>query len=182
MRRHRSDAQLLRQLTTLSGSTTDMGHAKRVRCLKQRRRRAERLKRRWCVAPSLRSQLLFQYAMLLAQHPPVDHRREIDRLNRSVTKAILDAEMLPPGSEAKHAFRLVAEIEQKLAAILAGDTLEGEIARLGSVSAWMSAQEFVRAVALAKQYLEDPLSSGVRAKLQQLHDEADARAPTAESA
>lgn len=99
----------------------------------------------------------------------------LDELNRSVTSAILRAETLPPGSwEAERAFLDVAELEQELAAKAGAHTVQGEVARLGAVTASMSAGDLVRAVQLAERYLADALSDGSRAKLQQLHHEAEA--------
>lgn len=99
----------------------------------------------------------------------------LDELNRSVTSAILRAEALPPGSwEAERAFREVAELEEELAAIVGAHTVQGEVARLGAVTASISAGDLVRAVQLAERYLDDALSNGSRVKLQQLRDEAEA--------
>lgn len=101
---------------------------------------------------------------------------DLDELNRDVTSAILRAEALPPGSwEAERAFRNVAELEEELeeeiAAIVGAHTVEGEVARLGAVTASMSAGDLVRAVQLAERYLADALSAGSRAKLR---DEGEA--------
>jgi hypothetical protein len=99
----------------------------------------------------------------------------LDELNRSVTSAILRAETLPPGSwEAERAFRAVAELEEEIAAIVGAHTVQGEVARLGAVTASMSAGDLVRAVQLAERYLADALSERSRAKLQELHAEAEA--------
>jgi hypothetical protein len=99
----------------------------------------------------------------------------LDELNRSVTSAILRAEALPPGSwEAERAFRDVADLEQEIAGIAGANTVEGEVARLGAVTASMSAGELVRAVQLAERYLPDALSDRSRTKLRDLRDEAEA--------
>jgi hypothetical protein len=99
----------------------------------------------------------------------------LDELNRSVTSAILRAEALPPGSwEAERAFRDVADLEEEIAAIAGAHTVEGEAARLGAVTASMSAGDLVRAVQLAERYLADALSDRSRARLCELHDEAEA--------
>jgi len=98
----------------------------------------------------------------------------LDELNRSVTSSILRAEALPPGSwEAERAFREVAELEEELAAIVGAHTVQGEVARLGAVTASISSGDLVRAVQLAERYLVDALSNGSRVKLQQLRDEAE---------
>lgn len=100
---------------------------------------------------------------------------ELAELNRSVTIAILRAEALPAGSwEAERAFRDVADFEEEIAAIVGGHTVEGEVARLGAVTASLSAGDLVRAVQLAERYLADSLSSGSRTKLTELRDEAEA--------
>jgi len=99
----------------------------------------------------------------------------LDELNRSVTRAILRAEALPPGSwDAERAFRDVADLEEEIAAIAGAHTVEGEVARLGAVTASMSAGDLVRAVQMAERYLADALSERARAKLRELHDEAEA--------
>jgi len=99
----------------------------------------------------------------------------LDELNRSVTGAILRAEALPPGSwEAERAFRDVADLEEEIAAVAGAHMVEGEVARLGAVTASMSAGDLVRAVQLAERYLDDALSDRSRARLRELHDEAEA--------
>jgi hypothetical protein len=99
----------------------------------------------------------------------------LDELNRSVTSAILRAESLVPGSwEAERAFRDVADLEEEIASIVGARAVEGEVARLGAVTAAMSAGDLLRAVQLAERYLVDALSDGARAKLRDLHVEAEA--------
>ncbi|MBN1606963.1 MAG: hypothetical protein JW940_10045 [Polyangiaceae bacterium] len=99
----------------------------------------------------------------------------LDELNRSVTSAILRAEGLVPGSwEAERAFRYVAELEEEISAVAGANTVQGEVARLGAVTASMSAGDLVRAVQLAERYLADALSDRSRAKLKELQDEAEA--------
>jgi hypothetical protein len=99
----------------------------------------------------------------------------LNDLNLSVTSAILRAEALPAGSwEAERAFRDVADLEEEIAAIAGAHTVEGEVARLGAVTASMSAGDLVRAVQLAERYLPDALGDRSRAKLRELHDEAEA--------
>lgn len=100
---------------------------------------------------------------------------EIDDLNTSVTTAILRAEALKPGSwEAQRAFREVADLEEEIATIMGAGVVDGEIARLGAVTAAMSADELLRAVQLATRYLADELSGATRAKLEALFREAEA--------
>ena len=64
----------------------------------------------------------------------------LDALNRRVTNAIIRAESLPPGSrDAWEAFHDVSALEESIATLLPPDDLEGEIARLGAVTAALSA-------------------------------------------
>ena len=107
----------------------------------------------------------------------------LDDLNRSVMRAILHAEALPPGSwEAERAFRDVADLEEGIAAVVGAHTVEGEVARLGAVTASMSAADLVRAVQMAERYLADSLSGSARAKLRELHAEAEAEIARAATA
>jgi hypothetical protein len=99
----------------------------------------------------------------------------LDELNRSVTSAILRAEALDPGSwAAERAFREVADLEEEIAAIAGANVVEGEVARLGAVTASLSAGDLVRAVQLAERYLADGLSERSRKRLRELQDEAEA--------
>lgn len=98
----------------------------------------------------------------------------LDDLNRAVTEAILRAERMAPGSwEAQSAFREVSEIEEAIAAIVGAKDVEGEIARLGAVSAALSAGEPLRAAQLAERYSRDDLSNGSVQKLGELRSQAD---------
>jgi hypothetical protein len=100
-----------------------------------------------------------------------------------VTSAILEAEALPAGSwAAERAFRDVAELEQEIAAIMGAQTVQGEVARLGAVSASLSAGEPLRAIQLAERYLVDGLGERSRAKLQDLLAEAEAAIASAAEA
>lgn len=100
---------------------------------------------------------------------------DLAELNRSVTGAILRAEALAPGSwEAQRAFREVADLEEEIATIVGARTAAGEIARLGAVTAALSAGEPLRALQLAERYFTDGLSDGSRAKLAELLSEAEA--------
>ncbi len=100
---------------------------------------------------------------------------DLDNLNKSVTHAILQAEAFPRGSwEAQHAFREVADLEEEIATIAGAGVVEGDIARLGAVTAAMSAGEPLRAIQLGGRYLADELSDSARAKLEELVDEANA--------
>jgi hypothetical protein len=100
---------------------------------------------------------------------------DLDDLNKGVTAAILRAEALPPGSwEAQAAFRDVAELEEAIAAVVGARVADGEIARLGAVTAALSADEPLRAIQLATRYLADGLTAGARAKLETLLEEANA--------
>lgn len=98
-----------------------------------------------------------------------------DELNRRVTNAIVRAEGLPAGSrEAWEAFREVSAVEESIATITPPDDLEGEIARLGAVTAALSAGEPLRALQLAERFLAESLAPEVAEKLRQLAKEADA--------
>ncbi len=100
---------------------------------------------------------------------------DLAELNRSVTSAILRAEALPAGSwKAQRAFREVADLEEEIATIVGARTAAGEIARLGAVTAALSAAEPLRALQLGERYLADGLSDGSRVKLAQLLGEAEA--------
>jgi hypothetical protein len=102
-------------------------------------------------------------------------------LSYAVTDAIIRAEALKPGSwEAEAAFREVSDLEQAIAATAGANDVEGEIARVGAVSAALSAREALRAVQLADLYLHDDLSDGARAKLDELRAQAEAEISAAE--
>jgi len=76
---------------------------------------------------------------------------DLDERNRSVASAILRAEATPLASwEAERAFRDVADLEEEIAVIAGAHRVEGEVARLGAVTASMSAGDLVRAVQLAR--------------------------------
>jgi hypothetical protein len=106
----------------------------------------------------------------------------IDELNRRVTNAIIRAERLPAGSrDAQDAFREVSALEESIAELVPADDIEGEIARLGAVTAALSAGEPLRAVQLADRFLVEALAPAVAAKLRQLVAEADAELARAAS-
>ena len=99
----------------------------------------------------------------------------LDDLNRAVTEAIFHAERLAPGSwEAQSAFREVSELEEAIAAIVGAKDVEGEIARLGAVSAALSAGEPLRAAQLAERYSREGLSIDSAQSLGALQNQADA--------
>lgn len=99
----------------------------------------------------------------------------LEELNHSVTSAILRAEALKANSwEAQRAFREVADLEEEIATIVGARTAAGEIARLGAVTAALSAGEPLRALQVGERYVADGLSAGARAKLDQLLAEAEA--------
>jgi hypothetical protein len=100
---------------------------------------------------------------------------ELDDLNARVTEAILRAERFPGGSDqAQEAFREVGRIEESIADLTTALDLEGEIARLGAVTAALSAGEPLRALLLVDRYLAEGLSPEATAKLEALRVEADA--------
>ena len=99
---------------------------------------------------------------------------EIDDLNARVTEAILRAERLPAGSDqAQEAFREVGRIEESIADLMPAADLEGEIARLGAVTAALSAAEPLRALWLVDRYLAEGVSPEAAARLEALRTEAD---------
>jgi hypothetical protein len=99
---------------------------------------------------------------------------DLNELNRSVTAAILRAEALPSGSwEAQRAFREVADLEEEIATIVGAHTVDGEIARLGAITAALSAGEPLRAIQLGERYPADALSDSARRTLEALLKEAD---------
>ncbi|MGK3991983.1 hypothetical protein [Sorangium sp. So ce1024] len=100
---------------------------------------------------------------------------ELDELNVRVTEAILRAERLPGGSDqAQAAFREVGRIEESIADLTPAQDLEGEIARMGAVTAALSAAEPLRALWLVDRYLAEGLSPEATAKLEALRVEANA--------
>jgi hypothetical protein len=100
---------------------------------------------------------------------------DLAELNRRVTSAIFDAEALAHGSwEAQCAFRTVSELEEEIATMAGAGTVEGDIARLGALTAALSAGEPLRALQLGERYGADSLSDGARARLAQLLAEAEA--------
>lgn len=99
----------------------------------------------------------------------------LDELNHRVTNAIIRAESLSAGSrEAWEAFHEVSVLEEAIALLAPPDDIEGEIARLGAVTAALSAGEPLRALQLAERFLSEGLALEVGAKLRQLANEADA--------
>jgi hypothetical protein len=100
---------------------------------------------------------------------------DLAELNRSVTSAIIRAEAFQPETwDAQRAFREVADLEEEIATIMGARTAAGEIARLGAVTAALSAGEPLRALQMGARYVADGLSAGATAKLLQLLAEADA--------
>jgi hypothetical protein len=99
----------------------------------------------------------------------------LDELNHRVTNAIVRAESLPAGSrDAWEAFHDVSALEESIAMLVPPDDLEGEIARLGAVTAALSAGEPLRALQLAERFLAESPAPEIGAKLRQLVKEADA--------
>lgn len=98
----------------------------------------------------------------------------LDDLNPRLTNAIVQAESLPAGSrEAWEAFHDVSALEESIAKIAPADDLEGEIARLGAVTAALSAGEPLRALQLAGCYLAEDVAPEVAQNLRELMKEAD---------
>jgi hypothetical protein len=101
----------------------------------------------------------------------------LDELNRRVTSAIIRAESLPAGSrDAWEAFHEVSALEEAIAALVKPDDIEGELARLGAVTAALSAGEPRRARQLTERFLAESVPPEIADKLRQLATEADAEA------
>ena len=99
---------------------------------------------------------------------------DLDDLNARVTEAILRAERLPAKSdEAQQAFREVGLLEESIASLAPAHHLEGEIARLGAVTAALSAADPLHALLLVDRYLGEGVSSEAAARLDALRSEAD---------
>jgi hypothetical protein len=107
---------------------------------------------------------------------------DLDDLNARVTEAILRAERLPPGSDpAQEAFREVGRLEEAIAGSTSAHEVEGEIARLGAVTASLSAGDPLHALWLVDHYLADGVSPEAAARLEALRAEADAELAEAAS-
>lgn len=97
----------------------------------------------------------------------------LDDLNARVTDAILRAERLPADSfEALATFREVWQLEAAIARITSPDDVEGEIARVGAVTAALSAREPLKALQLVDQYQRETLAHEVLERLNTLQAEA----------
>lgn len=107
---------------------------------------------------------------------------ELDDLNARVTEAILRAERLPEGlDQAQEAFREVGRLEESIADLTPAHDVEGEIARLGAVTAALSAAEPLRALVLVERYLAERVSPEAAVKLEALRAEAEAELTEAAS-
>lgn len=99
---------------------------------------------------------------------------DLDDLNARVTDAILRAERLPAGTtEAEDAFREVGRLEESIASITSPDEVEGEIARLGAVTAALSAADPLHALLLMERYLTEGVSREAASKLDVLRSRAE---------
>jgi hypothetical protein len=99
---------------------------------------------------------------------------DLDDLNVRVTDAILRAERVPAGStEAEEAFREVGRLEESIANITPPEDLEGEIARLGAVTAALSAADPLHALLLVERYLAEGVSREAASKLDALQSRAE---------
>jgi hypothetical protein len=103
------------------------------------------------------------------------------KLNRLVTSAILVAERTKPGSDAwRTAYARVADFEEQIADILPAGTLEGDIARRGSVGAAVMSGDRPRARGLFDHYLREGMSPELAAALEKTIDgPRDPAAPSA---
>lgn len=97
----------------------------------------------------------------------------LDELNGLVTAAILHAERIRPGTpEARSAFRHVSVLEHSIAKITPPQSLEGEIARCGAVTAALSAGRSLRVFELVKRYQAEDIRPEIRIKLDELLETA----------
>jgi len=93
----------------------------------------------------------------------------LDELNKNVTSAILFAEGLPENApERPAAFREVSQLEEEIASVTRANGLEGGIARLGAVSAALTALDLLRAIQLGEGYLLNGLEPDIEDRLQAL--------------
>lgn len=101
----------------------------------------------------------------------------LDELHAAVTDAIIDAESHPPDSlERRRRFRYVSDLEEEIAAIAGAQTVAGEAARLGAITAALSAGEPLRALQLTARYSGvEGLSVGVEQEMYELVERAEAQ-------
>lgn len=101
----------------------------------------------------------------------------LDELHAAVTDAIIDAESHPPDSlERRQRFRCISDLEEEIAAIAGAQTVAGEAARLGAITAALSAGEPLRALQLAARYSGvETLSLGVHEEMSELVERAEAQ-------
>lgn len=92
----------------------------------------------------------------------------IEPLYALVTEAIGRAQWLPEGDARRAAYAHVADLEERIAALAAAGTTDGDVARLGAVYAAMKAGAPGRARALALRYVEEPMGECDREGLQAL--------------
>ena len=112
-------------------------------------------------------------ALIAAEGPVQRYRRQVDALNAAVTGAIMDAEAHPQGSsEWRTGHRRVAGAEEAIAERESGASVEGIIARLGAVHAWLNAGEPERALTLAKRY-ETEIAESERVARKRLREMAE---------
>jgi hypothetical protein len=75
---------------------------------------------------------------------------ELEHLNASVSGAISRAEHAEPGTpEAESAYREVSHIEEAIAKLIPPDQVQGAVARVGAITAALSANDWLRAAQLA---------------------------------
>ncbi len=83
--------------------------------------------------------------------------KSLDELNSDVTEAIILAERIPDqeSPEAKQAHLRVSDIEFKISKVTEPNSVEGMIARRGSVTAAISARDFPRARLFISAFLRE---------------------------
>src|SRR5690606_33475554 len=80
----------------------------------------------------------------------------LDELNTRVTELIYRAKNLQEGLERTQVFHDISVCEEQIAKLLGANLLDGRLARLGAVTAAISANDPRRAVELATTYIAEP--------------------------
>ena len=98
---------------------------------------------------------------------------KLDDLNARVTNAIFRAEDDDrSGRDSRDSWFLVSTVEAEIAAHMPASSVEGDIARIGAITAALSARAPRRAVELANAYLREDLSEEMRVEIDALAREA----------
>lgn len=97
---------------------------------------------------------------------------DLETLYAEVTAEIFRTENLPPGPELIASFYRVSILEEKISRITEPTHVEGMIARVGAVTASLSAGYNYRALMLITRYLQHNVPNDIRARLTALLSEA----------